>query len=506
MKPPEAIAKLTAARVEIEPTYREQLLVEALSEDAVWHDAGDTYGRAAIGGKIGDELEDSCFFVSLSGRPAKLTEQWHFSWRVISSNAGDDPQTVAVRRQHVMATATSDGKLSEIVSHAPTIAPESTWRRTAKRLSGNIIAMVAVAAGVAYALLRIPLSVFYNELGVTPEQVGFGTDQLVKQSAGMFALIIIGGLVLGFAFHAYLQPWLQGMMIAGRLAATGQRNRAWAVGAILCSPSLLFIGWVVLVTHAPFDQTLFLVTNVALLAALALIPYAARAVPGAEAARVLIADRTRRSNTVNQGRWLMVAYFSALALFVGLPIAARESARTVRDGGTVTTSWLPWKARAAELRWSKAARPIKLHNDCAHLRYLGNTDKRVVVYDTGFQRAFSIPEAEAVVVTTEKKCIPSLDIARAKRHLRSALALRFGPQYRRGYAKRITGCSRISLWRARCRVAWRMKAAAYSGQGKVWFTKQHHGPEFNYAWTIRGLSRHCAATRRGDCVKVYRVR
>ncbi len=112
-------------------------------------------------------------------------------WRVTRSNS--EPQVEIVEGR-----LSSDGILS-VVAVIPG-ATQAPGIRFDKRLA-EWIPTVAVLGGLIYLALRLPTSVFYQALGVTPEEVGLGPDVLVPQSG---ALLLLVGVLTGVFYVGLL--------------------------------------------------------------------------------------------------------------------------------------------------------------------------------------------------------------------------------------------------------------------------------------------------------------
>jgi len=78
----------------------------------------------------------------------------------------------------------------------------------------NPIQALGLAGGILYILLRVPLSVFYAGLGVTPEDVGFSNVTILLQSFSVsIAVLLIGTLIVLIVLTPVMFP----MQVALRL-------------------------------------------------------------------------------------------------------------------------------------------------------------------------------------------------------------------------------------------------------------------------------------------------
>ena len=73
----------------------------------------------------------------------------------------------------------------------------------------NPLPAAGVLGGTLYLILRIPLSLFYGRLGITPEEAGFDNVTVLLQSA-----LAIGAVFVGMvAFLAFFIPAFSSLMV-----------------------------------------------------------------------------------------------------------------------------------------------------------------------------------------------------------------------------------------------------------------------------------------------------
>src|SRR5690242_13321534 len=72
----------------------------------------------------------------------------------------------------------------------------SRLTRSGQWLVRNPIAALTVVGAVTYGLVRLAYSLFYSQLGLTPEDVGLGYQELLAQSAVSLIVLLVIGFVL----------------------------------------------------------------------------------------------------------------------------------------------------------------------------------------------------------------------------------------------------------------------------------------------------------------------
>jgi len=72
-------------------------------------------------------------------------------------------------------------------------APQNNRRRPFEIVT-SALPLLAVGGGVLFALIRLLLASFYSRLGVTPEEVGWGVDSVLSQSAPAWVILSSIGL------------------------------------------------------------------------------------------------------------------------------------------------------------------------------------------------------------------------------------------------------------------------------------------------------------------------
>src|ERR1044071_7535101 len=73
---------------------------------------------------------------------------------------------------------------------------------------GEIATLLALAGAFFYTALRVAYGVFYSRLDAKPEDVGLGYQQILAQSVGAVALLVIG-IVAAVGFAALVASMLR---------------------------------------------------------------------------------------------------------------------------------------------------------------------------------------------------------------------------------------------------------------------------------------------------------
>jgi hypothetical protein len=383
--------RLTAALIEPDPDWRARELSELLDEEVIVQSGDQTMvGRDEVSNWVSRQLQDWAYTRETIGRPGAVEDGWTFRWRVGSSKG--------VREHSVFAEFLDGPPIRRLVSQpAGDGAPLGMWRRMREWAFQNPLPAGAVVAGVAYAFLRVPVGIFYGELGVTLEQVGFGTQELVRQGLLLLATLVAAAAAAPIVVWQ-LSRLVNWMTAAKRLHTMGRLSAADVMRHLAPFVLAPILGVVAgMLVDVAFG---FLIAFYTVLGLILGVPW-----PALQRSAAMVRDRDRRRRGEQQRA--LVFLFAGVLLYAVVfpPLVATWQAEDVIDGGEVSSLLVPWQARHAELRWKHDAAVVGVHNSCEHLRYLGSADKRVVVYDSAADEAIIIPESEvSVAVMKPDEC------------------------------------------------------------------------------------------------------
>lgn len=228
-------------------------------------------------------------------------------------------------------------------------------------------------------------------------EAGFGNVDLIRQSALLLAAIVAIGIA--YALLGALVSGLGGRARESRrrLKLLGRtRDRRILETATVLWVVPLFVGFIVASAADPYESipvaafVLFGVTFVLMIAA----PALALRLPPLRDCRVPADERVRRSGKHRGWRLVGVALggVAIYSLVFLMPLLAAGAAHDVRDGGTESGVLFPWRALPAQLSWEKGDHP-QLVNTCRTLRYLGEGNGQILVYDSQLRKTFRLPES-----------------------------------------------------------------------------------------------------------------
>jgi hypothetical protein len=374
------------------PAYRRSRLDEIWGENACFRVDGQCIatGRDELAAGIEAARDDPSFLIRLRD-PVKQTGDREWSrWEVHRLHREAVIQDVVARR--------SGDMLAELQAEAadPTATQGKFQARILETVLSNPIPAIGALGGALYLALRIPVGLFYGDLGVTPDEVGFGPQVLVPQSLtllGMFLLAIMS--MMAIAWLSF--PTIRAFQAGYRVRRLGPRKRARLVYAVLALPVLtcfLVPGALgpVLGFDAAFVLT-FVLMGLTVLVSVALVGRMGRSRPHVEALK----DRFRRARSptaIIQAFAILGAVYLAIGLLIIMPIWALADADHIRSGHAAGGRVAPWRAIPVSLRWTKDPDPT-LTNDCSVLRLLGVANGEIVLFDTKLDRVFRIPVDDA---------------------------------------------------------------------------------------------------------------
>jgi hypothetical protein len=399
------IPKLISAFNEGNEVLRREQLAKIWTEDGAMFENGVLLAksRAELERRIAGERADPHFSVNLvssGGRNDGL--EWG-RWRVRRLQR-------PAELQDLLAQLSSDGQVTELKAATAVASRESgkLTTRLQEAAIANPVPTIGLLGGTLYLALRIPVGLFYGDLGVTPDEVGFGPQVLVPQSLTLlvaFLLVMLSLWALGYM----AMPVARVLEAASRLRRQGQVGKGWAVTGIVGFGGICgFAGAVIAgstvnglsIVEAQFFPflPLLLVGLGAMLGAVG-----ASGITGLAPELRELRDQGRRAR-VGGDRVkvfvLLTAIYGAIGLLIGLPIWALIDADAVRSGDTAGGRMTPWRALPVELRWNKKGPHPQLKNKCDSLRLLGEGNGELVLFDTDLDKVFRVPVTDAAASVT----------------------------------------------------------------------------------------------------------
>lgn len=398
MTPRATLKKLIAARNESDPDIRDRLLGEAFAEYGVFvdHTQQEVRGRAALRRLIGSELLDPDHWVELRGPVSPIGSRHVFRWRIRSSSSASKDELCWMELDE-------SGRIARLtVRNRADTAPLAGqqvlgWARE------HPAPTVAAAAGILYAVLHLSLAIFYNRLGMTPEDAGFANEELLRQCLTLLGGLLLVSSVLTVVNFIVFPPGIRLFFVARRLKLEhADGDRALVLAAALVPFGLAFLVMVGAIRRE--DVSLALIAFGAFLLCFVVVPRVALLLPAARRAIPLADEAAKRSRNLPQQAVLsfMVGGVAGL-LLITLPLIARDTANQVRDGEIAGGRLFPWRALPATVTWTSAKREpaLDFSNQCSELRFLGEDDSHVFLYAWRSERTLRIPAADVVVSTDD---------------------------------------------------------------------------------------------------------
>jgi hypothetical protein len=404
----DALSRLLTAVNEGNSALRSILLKDVWADDArlILDEECIADGREAVAELIEAARKDPRFHVRLTDAVRKDDGLEWSRWEV--------RQLQRARLTHNVVARVSNGVIGELT--VTTADPADGGGKLRERLENAVLSNPVAAAGVLggalYLALRVPVGLFYGDLGVTPDEVGFGPEVLVPQSLTLLMLFLLVVIGIGLAGSVAV-PVARVFTIATRLERLGERRRAWALtGVIVVIVVLgLIVGSAVAsLVEESWSGTATRSIQIGLWVLISVL-----------GARVLLSLRWVRPHVaelVNQERrqdsfwytvrvWsILLASYLALFLIVALPIWAVVNADQVRGGGAAGGRLVPWRAVPASLHWT-ASSHVRLTNNCRVLRLLGMGNGQLVLFDTKLDKVFRVPVDDADA-TVQRRCASRL--------------------------------------------------------------------------------------------------
>ena len=282
------------------------------------------------------------------------------------------------------------------------------YARLGEALLSNPVAAVGLLGGAFYLALRVPVGLFYGQLGVAPDEVGFGPQVLVPQSLTLVVSFLAAMTIL-LIVAAVAWPAIQLTLALHMLAEDDDRfivrHAAPLVvhGSALLAVLIALAGLLVLGDDGQVQPwvTVAIIT-ISVLASSIVVRVVAGAITRSSALvvrrRARMARRIRRQTTpreILEATAAAVAVYGLL-LLLALPVWALVDAARVKEDRVAGGRLTPWRAQPVTLRWTKKDQPhVALTNDCKHLRLLGVGNGQLVLYDTRLDKLFRLPVVDA---------------------------------------------------------------------------------------------------------------
>lgn len=307
-------------------------------------------------------------------------DDWTFSWRFVGKN---DATRIGWGIAHI-----DDGGLSWA-----TVSTGRSYRVFANAFqairSSTAIYVALFAAGL-FAILYIPMSLFYRGFDMTPRDVGF-EDYSVIWSIVMAALFISGVGVAGMAWFlfAFGFPIQVGKRIAQRLDSTRRQIPIVLLGRFAPLIAFLTIG-------LRGSSIRWLIAPLA--TALAVWAITAWITRRPDDVRIRRQEIRRVAYTLKHSWWSYSAVGVVIALTVAalfMPFAAYNDGRDVRENGAVPWGLWPWKAEPVDVLWTGT--PAVALPDCHKLRYLGGNGGEVALFDWTTDTLYRMSAGSAVL-------------------------------------------------------------------------------------------------------------
>jgi hypothetical protein len=392
------LEKVIDARNESNPLICNRLIEEAFASGARFtnREGEEFVGREAIAELVSKEVLDPEHWVRLKGRISPAGDRYVFRWSVSSSIS-------APQNELCWLTLDDDGKIDTLTVRHAVDAPVPVGRQVFEWSREHPAPALAAAAGVLYAVLRVAMALFYNQLGITPEEAGFTNDELLRQSVILLGALVVYGLILVAVNWLTAVPFGRLRAVNRRLRlAQREKDRRLLVALTVAPFILTFLAMMMLLLTA--HRTLALIADVLFLLAFPLVPRVVLRLPAAEQVAPLAEESVRRSRNLRPQHAFASAGIAVLiVLLTSLPLAAHVAAEDVKDGGKATGRLLPWRALPATIKWTTKSVPVKLTNNCRYLRFLGESNEKVYLFDTSSERSLRVP-SDDIIVSVATRC------------------------------------------------------------------------------------------------------
>jgi outer membrane protein OmpA-like peptidoglycan-associated protein len=385
--PLETLDAYFAAWNERNDAARKKLVDKAWAEDGSYADREVSLtGRQAIVDHIGGALEaESARTLAkdslLEGEGGRTGFRWTLSLPEGSSKSG-----------YSAATLDDEGRLKTVRSWEASSAvdkPKSLLGRMRSWSVATWLQVLGLVAIVAYVLLRLPAEIFYDKFDATPEDAGFGEVNFVLRQ---YAQVIAFYVVIGVAWAAfYLLGMYSGVVLFLLRTVQGRNGRLW-------EPLVGFaasLGGLLIASGGIDDKEWGLVAlGGILLAVSSALPMLPR---GASTER-----RVAHRKFLNWAGAVAVLgslsfgtlFYALLAFTTASSDADDVKAGFIPDEPSIP---VPWRPRPVEVVWTGEKAALELPG-CSELAYLGQNDKRVLLYDARADRTVHLSEGDVELI------------------------------------------------------------------------------------------------------------
>jgi hypothetical protein len=259
----------------------------------------------------------------------------------------------------------------------------------ARSVTSNPVFLLTALGLILYGILRLANAIFYERLGVKPEEVGLGYAETLSQSA--VGVLVI--LALGFALFGFVILFLGVVVPASLREMRDQSPRAptWFESLLLVALLLTVIGGVT--AHFVWGAQIYGDVTKAVFGAVGVLGWI----------HELWAERHAR-DLKRLARPALATIAIAVASTVALIlVGAWDDLRGVRAGQVrhPTFFGLPfgsWGADAARVDWVAGNPPADFAHGRRCLLYLGQANGTAVFYDARDEgRTIRLPAGDVVV-------------------------------------------------------------------------------------------------------------
>lgn len=267
----------------------------------------------------------------------------------------------------------------------PCQAKKSIWRSLPSRVSADPLRWLGLLALMAYIELLVPTQLFYRTLQTTPGAAGLeGIDVLLQRSALLLAGYALMGAICAAGYFVLAYPFV--------VAAKTRKSLEERSGkrAIFLSAAPTALGLVLLAISLGYAASLgsgALLTGIGggvLIVFGFFMPWIVFKDPQA-------VRKAARREAIDQGPAVAIgglAVGATMLLLISIALAI-PYANQIKKGRAPDDFLFPWQARHVQAIWKSRARPPWLQS-CDVLIYLGEDSGRVLLYDSGEERALRI--------------------------------------------------------------------------------------------------------------------
>lgn len=361
---------------------RRSLLERAWADEGKFVDgSGRVEGRAALHAHIGNllgrwptrRLRSRGWLEQMGGRSG-------FRW-TLQGQPGSEVHGYALTEVDDAGRLTDVACFEDLGSAAP--EPSGLLSRLRAWAASNPLSVGSLALLLLYLGLRFQAEHFYGSLGVDPEEVGFGSVELViRRATDVLASFAKVGLIWSIGYLAGMVP---GFYLYGVRKRINRSEKAY----LLPLTFLLSLVGATLITVGLNGEWLWAMAGVALILILMLLPRLLY--PEASAVRKEILGLLRDWG----GTALVIGVlgYGSFVFFVTGWERAADDSQWVKKGGWISNSDYPWRAEPVKVTWAVNPKPFRLPA-CRDLAYLGEADGWVVLYDRRLDRPLRLRESD----------------------------------------------------------------------------------------------------------------